>query len=256
MIRRFARPLKSLAERTLGVTIARTPPAPVNKHADSELRQLREWSSTDVMFDVGANDGRTILRLQHQLSQPRIFAFEPVAATFRTLVARTAHLQNVRAFQLGLGAESGQSTIYLSTIDAMNSLAPGWTEDSVATEVVTISTVDQVMAEHDVDFVHFLKIDTEGYELEVLRGAERALSASRVGIIQVEVGVDQMDRRFLPLEDARRHLAARGYLLYGIYNQCRTPARAAAEWADRPGKGGMKPMVLGYCDALFIRADR
>lgn len=249
--RQLKQHVKSFAERVFGVSISRTAPSAVNKHADHALRQLRAWSSEDVVFDVGANDGRTVLRLQEQLSRPRIFAFEPVAATFRTLVARTQHLPNVRAFQLGLGTEAGRSAMYLNEIDAMNSLSPHWTGASVATETVEISTVDRVMAEHGVAFVHFLKIDTEGYELEVLKGAEEALRASRIGLVQVEVGVDQMDRPFLSLEDARQHLAARGYLLYGVYNQCLTPARRPAEWT-----GGFKAEVLGYCDALFIRADR
>jgi FkbM family methyltransferase len=246
--------VKGLVERSLGVTISRTPPLPWNQHADAALRQLRSWAPEDVVFDVGANDGRTILRLQHQLARPRIFAFEPVASTYRSLVERTAQLPNVRTFRLALGASAGTGTMYLNDIHAMDSFSPAWTPAAAGTETVPLSTVDEVMNAEKVDFVHFLKIDTEGYELEVLRGAERALGESRVGIVQVEVGVDQIDRPFLPLERARAHMADRGYFLYGVYNQCRTRAAPPAGW--RPdAAGSYRPEVLAYCDALFIRAD-
>jgi FkbM family methyltransferase len=250
----LTRRVKSIAERALGVTISRTPPEPPSKHADQAVRHLRRWSAGDVMFDVGANDGRTILRIQDQLSRPRIFAFEPVASTYRMLVERTSHLPHVRTFPLALGAAPGRETIYLNDIDAMNSFSPEWTPAPTGVETVEVSTVDRVIAQEAIDFVHFLKIDTEGYELEVLKGAEQALRASRIGIVQVEVGVDQMAKRFLTLEDARVYLAERGYFLYGVYNQCLTRARAPIDWPAHEA-AGYRPEVLAYCDALFIRAD-
>lgn len=245
--------VKGLVERSLGVSISRTPPAP-NQHADAALRQIRAWSSRDVVFDVGANDGRTILRLQDHLSGPRFYAFEPVSSTYRTLMERTAHLPNVRTFRLALGAAPGAGTIYLNDVHSMDSFSPRWTGASTGTETVPVSTVDEVLDAENLDFVHFLKIDTEGYELEVLHGAERALRASRIAIVQVEVGVDQMDRPFLPFETARAHMAERGYYLYGLYNQCRTRARVPGDWAGQIADG-CRPEVLGYCDALFIRAE-
>ncbi|HXE79725.1 MAG TPA: FkbM family methyltransferase [Vicinamibacterales bacterium] len=245
--------VKGIVERSLGVTISRTPPIPVNGHADAALRELRQWSPDDVVFDVGANDGRTILRLQPQLSGPRFYAFEPVSSTYRILQERTGHLPNVRTLRLALGAAAGTGLIHLNPIHAMDSFSPRWTTSQTGTETVRISTVDEVLEAERIALVHFLKIDTEGYELEVLRGAERSLRASRILIVQVEVGVDQMTRPFVPLETARTHMAERGYFLYGLYNQCRTPAFAprALSAAD----DSYRPEVLGYCDALFIRAD-
>lgn len=253
MTARAKRLLKSVAEQTLGVYVSRTPPHAASKHADAAIGELRRWSGRDVVFDVGANDGRTILRLSGQLGHPRIFAFEPVSATYRTLLARTSHLPNVRAFPIALGAASGRQEIYLNDIDAMNSLSPGWTAAPTGTETVQVKTVDEVMAEQGIDFIHLLKIDTEGFDLEVLKGAEQALRGSRVAIVQVEVGVEQLPKAFPSLEDVRRHLESRRYFLYGIYNQCRTRARAPDGWpADE--LAGYSAEVLAYCDALFIRA--
>lgn len=251
---RLKRRAKALAEQALGIHIYRTPPVPLNKHADHVLRSLRRWSPDDVMFDVGANDGRTILRLQHQLACPRIFAFEPVSSTYQVLVQRTAHLPNVRTFQAALGDAAGRRPIYLNDIDAMNSFSPQWTTAPTGTEVVEVRTIDAVMKQEDVHNVHFLKIDTEGYELEVLKGAECALAERRIAIIQVEVGVGQIAKDFLSLEDARHYLAPRGYRLQGIYNQCTTSASAPGQWSGA-SQDTLRCEVLAYCDALFIAAD-
>jgi len=253
MAARAKRLLKSVAEEAFGVYVSRTPPQAPGKHADAAIRELRRWSSRDVVFDVGANDGRTILRLSGQLGHPRILAFEPVSSTYGTLLERTAHLPNVRAFQLALGAASGTHEIYLNDIDAMNSLSPGWTAAPKGTEIVRVKTVDEVMAEQGIDFIHLLKVDTEGFDLEVLKGADEALRASRVAIVQVEVGVEQLPKEFPSLEDVRRHLEARRYFLYGIYNQCRTRARPPEGWPEDE-LAGYSAEVLAYCDALFIRA--
>jgi FkbM family methyltransferase len=249
-----ARTLRHLAERTFGISISRHGAGAPNQHADNALRYLRRWSREDVVFDVGANDGRTVLRLNEPLGRPRILAFEPVSSTYQTLVARTRHLPNVRTFPLALGAAPGSQAIYLHEIGAMNSFSPHWGTSPEGTEVVPISTVDAVMAEQGIDFVHFLKVDTEGYELEVLRGAEAALRSSRIAIIQLEVGVDQIAKPMFSLEEARRYLAERGYLLQGVYNQCRTRATAPPPpgTADTPIP---RAEVLAYCDALFLRAD-
>ncbi len=252
---RVRRRLRAAVEQAFGVTVSRTPPFQPNQYADAALRRLRRWTAHDVVFDVGANDGRTILRVRDQLCRPRIYAFEPVASTYRTLVQRTSGMDKVRTFQVALGAAAGRADMYLNPSHAMNSLLPGWTAEPRGTESVEVTTLDRVMADEGVDFIHFLKIDTEGHDLEVLKGARQALQSSRVALLQVEVGFDQMTtRRFPTLEDVRQYLAPFGYALSGIYNQCRTSAQPAADWTVA-WRAGFDPSVLVYCDALFLRAD-
>ena len=238
---------KALIEQVLGVKIYRHPPG---KYFYPELRRLRSWSSDDVVFDVGANDGRSILRLQQHLPPHRTFAFEPVSSTFQTLVQQTKHLDAVRCFQLALGAKTGHETMYLSELAVMNSFSSEWSEP-VGTETVEVATVDQVMAEQGVEFIDFLKIDTEGHDLEVLKGAEAALADSRIAIIQAEI---RFDKPGLDLEAFRRYLTPMGYHLHGVYTQARSRARPPAAWPAEKA-AGFKSRVLAYCDAVFIPAD-
>lgn len=251
------RTLSSLASRSrgaleqrLGISVSRARP---DKHFYATLAGLRPWSPGDVVFDVGANDGRITLRLHEHLPAPRVYAFEPVSATYAELVRNTAALPDVRCFQQALGAEPGEATIYLDEVPTMSSFSQTW-GNPVGSEVVSIGTVDDAMATNGVDFVHFLKIDTEGHELPVLEGARQALADSRVAIIQAEVGLDNVSKELTSLDAVRRFLAPFGYRLYGIYNQSRAKAVPPRSWDDERRRG-YRPALLAYCDAVFVAAD-
>jgi hypothetical protein len=58
-----------------------------------------------------------------------------------------------------------------------------------------------------------MKIDTEGYEMNVLRGAERSIRAGRVETITFEFGVHHVEARVF-FKDFWSHLTQRGYALY------------------------------------------
>lgn len=217
----------------------------------ADVRRLRRWEPGDVIFDVGANDGRTVLRLRRYFPSPRIIAFEPTSVTFRQMETRTATMPNVQRFQLALGAESGDRTLFTGPRSVMNTFsAEGW--QPAGSELVRVSTIDAMMTELALERIRFLKIDTEGHDLEVLRGATVTLTAGRVDIIQVEAGYRQHPRHQLTLEEVREFLSGLGYSLFGIYNQCRTSTRIqAADGADGAGAPWV-PNALAYCDALFV----
>jgi len=218
------------------------------------VRHLLDWAERPVIFDVGANDGRTVDQLKAQFPSARILAFEPVAATFRTMTERTRHFRDVLPFQLALGAEPKEQTIYLHPMASMNSFAERW-GPATGTEVVTVSTVDVVMAEQALDFVHFLKIDTEGFELEVLKGAAGALARQQIAVVQVEAGFDPRVSPHTPLFEIARLLMPHGYILHGIFNQTRRSKglRRPDRWpADRGAQ--YQPSGMKYCDALFVAA--
>lgn len=243
---------KAFIEKAFGLRIYRSRRT---KHADAEISRLRSWAPGDVIFDVGANDGRSISRLRQHIPDPEIYAFEPVSSAFEKLVQRSEHLDNVHCFRLALGAESGQREIYVNEIDAMssfysewgNSIGPEWAT-AVGKETVEVATVDEVMEDQGVDFIHLLKIDTEGHDLEVLKGAQAALASSRIAIIQVEI---RFDMPGLGLHHFRRYLEPAGYHLYGLYNQCKVAAKPPAEWTAEE-VDGYDPKALSYADAVFI----
>ncbi len=73
-----------------------------------------------------------------------------------------------------------------------------------------------------------MKIDTEGYDLEVLRGAESLLTHQRVDLVQVEAGMNRDNHRHVTFILLTEYLERFNYRLFGIYNQSgEWPARQA-----------------------------
>jgi hypothetical protein len=64
-----------------------------------------------------------------------------------------------------------------------------------ATEDVPVTTVDDYCAEHDIGRIDFLKVDAEGHDLAVLKGARGAIDEGRVRLIQFEFGGANIDSR-------------------------------------------------------------
>lgn len=226
-------------------------------HLYDAIHDLRAWSPGDVVFDVGANDGRTVFRLMRHLPSPRIVAFEPVESTYRTLCEQTAGLEGVEAHRLALGSAAGRRTIHLNGRAVLASFEAGWGEAhgqpaaaGPETEEVEVATVDGFAAVRGFEHIHLLKVDTEGHDLEVLKGAAGRLRAGGIDLVQVEAGFPVPGRRQPLLTEIQSYLEAFGYYLHGVFNQCR------AAW-PQAGEGRVQPAsVLLFCDALFVRAGQ
>ena len=64
-----------------------------------------------VIFDVGANNGSTAISLAASFPEATVYAFEPVAETYRTLVQNTSTHRRVRPFNLALGAQPRRARV-------------------------------------------------------------------------------------------------------------------------------------------------
>jgi FkbM family methyltransferase len=170
-----------------------------------------------TILDVGANEGQTALPFARAFPDARVFAFEPVPHTFSTLRARTADIHRIRCFELALGPYDGEATITLADKSGQNSLL-NVAEPGPGTITVSVMRGDTWASAHDVDHVDVLKIDAEGYDLEVLAGFERLLAASHVRAVLVECEFDRVrpepHTSFFALYE---HLTARGLGFTTLY---------------------------------------
>jgi FkbM family methyltransferase len=211
---------RRLAERVLSARIYRVEQLPWGvDFALDVARQVPDFRFATV-FDVGANVGQSALEFSDAFPGAAIWSFEPFTEAFEELARVTADQRNVTCVKLALGSEPGLVTVALDEHNVHNSLlraVAGSTQGRV--ETVEVRTLDDFTAEHGIERIDFLKIDTEGFDLEVLRGAERMLRAGAVPFVQVEVGMGASASTLVPFDDARAHLARHGYALFGIYVQ-------------------------------------
>jgi len=162
---------------------------------ESFLRRFARLASPTV-FDVGANVGQYSARLMELCPTARIWAFEPHPGTFKRLAEVAQRSKGVTAVNAGLGDLAGTADLfdYASLVDgagsAHASLNRRVIEDlhqSTATSVVVdIRTIDEVISTEKVEQVNLLKIDAEGHELSVLKGAASAISSRMIDVVQFE----------------------------------------------------------------------
>ena len=144
----------------------------------------------DCMVDVGTNIGVFALTAGTLVgAQGTVLAFEPMPSTFEMLKRNIAinNLENVFAYDIGIGDKQGMQSITLPTQhnrgQATFRPVDGF---SVSNTQAPTDTLDSVLEALGIQHVRLLKIDVEGWESQVLAGANNLLSGSRGPIICIE----------------------------------------------------------------------
>ena len=157
-------------------------------------------SDAPILFDVGGHVGEYTAAFLTVFPRGQSYVFEPSASHVDLLRQRLGARSAVQIFPLGLGAEAGQLPLYKDqNISGLASLSQrrldhfGIKMDHI--ETVTISTIDAIVAEASVPRIDLLKIDVEGHELAVLRGAAKALKSGLIKLVQFEFGGCNLDTR-------------------------------------------------------------
>jgi FkbM family methyltransferase len=194
-------------------------------------RFLRE--PQPLIFDVGANIGQSIEQFRLWFPDCVIHSFEPSPKTFRTLRRNTFRLKNVQLWNCALGATPGQETLLENSYSTMSSFLPlgtlGWGEPRKETPV-EVRTVDELCLEQGIERIDVLKSDTQGFELEVFKGAEATMRANRIGLVFYEVIFSELYRGLPPYHELFRFLTERGFQLASIYDL--HYRRHLAGWGD------------------------
>jgi len=151
------------------------------------LRHVLTRSKGDslVFLDVGANRGdwtAEALRLsEHSLC---LHAFEPSRFSRAILTARFANQSNVNIHPNALSSKSGKATFYSNgDADGINSLS---SVSGPYAETVLVGTLDEFLEQEHIEPVAMIKIDTEGFDSLVLRGAGACLARGAVEVVQFE----------------------------------------------------------------------
>lgn len=144
------------------------------------------YKSFDHIVDIGSNIGNHILYYCSNLQAKKVYAFEPNQVNLETLRKNVAlnYLDNtVTVYPVALGAANGkavQSDFSLSNT-GMNKVA------NITSDEHTGNTVEMNSLDHfNFKKIDFIKIDVEGFEAEVLQGAEQTIKRTKP-VIMVEV---------------------------------------------------------------------
>lgn len=151
----------------------------------------------DVVWDVGANVGYYTKRFAETVGPDgHVVAFEPFPATAQRLRAYMQDTPNHSLHMLALGAEDGEVTMQAGGDDlGATSRIIASAGDGVA---IRIATGDGLLGRNEVPAPTVLKIDTEGFELDVLQGMAELLERPQVRAVFVEVHFGLLAERRQP----------------------------------------------------------
>lgn len=160
---------------------------------DGELDLLRRLATYQprVVIDVGAHHGEWTLAAAGALPSATIYAVEPAPPNLRVLTARVAGRPAVQVVDCALGATAAKATLLFDEEhSSMASLVPAAGAGGMAGAgrfEVAVATGDQLLENNGIAAVDFLKIDAEGWDLDVLRGFGGAVRDGRVRAVQFEL---------------------------------------------------------------------
>jgi FkbM family methyltransferase len=227
--------------RLLGVDVVRYP-GNAHRFPEAERQQLLQSVSASLILDVGANSGQFARQMRRDGFAGRIVSFEPLDAPFNELSRWAGRDPLWEVHRTAIGLQPGTAVMHVTSDSWSSSLLPVLDRHAKAASIsvvgqaaVPVASLDDLAAEADwADHVSYLKIDVQGGELDVLRGAERLLSGT-VAAVEIEVSLVELYRGQPLFSEVNTYMGERGFC----------PVRIEPEFFD-PDTGSLLQLNATY----------
>lgn len=151
------------------------------------LSLQRSGIAPRTVLDVGANAGQFALAAVTAFADAAVHSFEPLAAPYQRLAALAGRHPRIRPHHMALGAEAGSADMRVASNTASSSLLPMGARHKAlypevletGTERVEVRTIEEIWPELAPEPPVLLKLDVQGFESAVLRGAGARLAEVR-----------------------------------------------------------------------------
>ena len=153
-----------------------------------EINHFRDWNelletNQPLIIDVGANVGQTAKDIYKIFPKAKVISYEPAKETFKSLMKVSTPKQG-EFIPVNAGLGKAPDLLHLYTYDKsdLNSFLPINEFDNfqeTGLEECQILTLDNEFNRLNIEYIDVLKIDTQGYELDVLKGAKKILERKK-----------------------------------------------------------------------------
>jgi len=163
-----------------------------------------------TILDVGSNEGESIDFFLSLFENSTIYSFEPEKKSYQKLLKKYGESKTINLFNLALGDKKEELKLKIniksstSTFSKINTLSKYYNLKSsilnfskngtfLGEEKAQVEKIDNFFNEKKISTIHILKIDTEGFELNVIKGAKNTLQKTKVIIIEFQLNDMYLD---------------------------------------------------------------
>ena len=188
---------------------------------DPLLDMARRLKGDDiVIFDVGANVGQSVEGFKKYFPKARMYTFEPSGKAFALLEKKASAYSNVSPYKVALGAQSGEMTLFENSSSDMNSfleMGSGGSGEIIGQTVVPVKTIDQFCLENAITQIDILKIDAQGFDFEVIKGAKESIFSNKVKLLYFEIIFSEMYKNVPRFSEIYDFLLDHDFVLISLY---------------------------------------
>lgn len=182
-----------------------------------------------VIFDVGAYIGKVSDKYLDLFKSPQIYCFEPYFFSFKKLNDHFKDLNNVKCYNIGFGDKKEKKKFYINNGHFTNSFLPThklsnkvWgCEDYLTTNDVVeleVTTIDDFVKENNISRIDILKLDTQGTEYDILKGAYDTINNNKINLIYMEIILIEVYEGQKKFSEILKLTEGLGFELYNMYN--------------------------------------
>lgn len=167
-------------------------------HPFFDLPRLMPADDFRILFDVGANIGQTAIDFEREFPKGTVYCFEPFPETFAELERSTKHLSRTKLFNFGCAASEGTVEVPVrpDTHSQRNSLLSAnhknFETQGGRTTSISLTSIDAFCIRENIGRINLLKTDTEGFDLEVLKGASKMMEKGLIDFVFAECEFDRV----------------------------------------------------------------
>jgi FkbM family methyltransferase len=196
------------------------------RDAYGNLTRVIDPGTAPVFIDVGAHVGLMSRRMLAEFPRAAVYAFEPAPAVYRRLCETARELPGIRPVRAAAGDRTGTVTFHETEDPLMSSVllatehgrfSYGKGIRAVAEIEVPIVRLDDWAHENGLEQVHFMKVDAQGLEMAVLRGARELLRGAGVLGINCEAPLHEEYAGGSTFHEIDAFLSGCGFVLYQIH---------------------------------------
>ena len=163
----------------------------INRTLDQAIKSIIK-KKNPIIFDVGDHEGESIDRFKNLFQNPIIHSFEPQSKIFEKLMNKKKNDKDLVLNNFALGSKEGNQEIFVNSNTAASSYLNIDNKDkffkslkTIQKEQTRIDTFDNYFNKIKVNYIDLVKIDVQGLEEEVLKGAHKSLN--KVLLIEIEI---------------------------------------------------------------------